>query len=162
MAEYYQISNFKKHLKYPNKYKGAGPCTLRSSWEIKFAILLDKREDVLEWNCEEVIIPYLFESKPNTYTKHRYFVDFWMKVKDKDGRIKEYLIEVKPFKEYQMATNLEGIQRPKRITKYFIQKVQAAMKNKAKWDAAKKYCKEQRLLGRNIEFLVLTEKDLPV
>lgn len=156
----YKISNFGRFLKNPQKYSGnVRDIQLRSSWEIKFAIMLDKREDVLQWGSETIVIPYLFESKPNTYTKHRYFTDFWMKVKDKDGNIKEYLIEIKPFHEMKMALELDEIQRPKRLTKSFIRKLHSAMKNKAKWEAAEKYCEQQRMLGKNIEFIILTEKD---
>ena len=67
--------------------------------------------------------------------------------------MKEYLVEVKPHSETQEP------KIPKRKTKGYINRVNSFIKNTAKWDAARQYCKEQKDLGRNIDFMILTEKE---
>ena len=113
---------------------------------------MDRTPSVLEWTSEDIVIPYLYPVDGKT---HRYFVDFWMKVKTKDGSIKEYLVEIKPYAQ----TLQESIQKPKRVTKAYIERVNTFIKNQAKWAAAREWCKKQQLLGRNIEFTIVTEKD---
>ena len=53
----------------------------------------DHTESVIKWSSEEVIIPY---RSPIDGKRHRYFPDFWLRVLDGDGQIKETLIEIKP------------------------------------------------------------------
>jgi len=154
---YYQLPNFEKYLKNPDKYKGVKPISLRSGWEIKFATWLDKNESVLNWNSETIVINYDFlDPAKNKIRKHRYFTDFWMLVKDKNGEPKEYIIEIKPWKETQPPP------KPKRETQAHKKRVFTFLKNQAKWAAARKFCEQQKQLGKEIDFVILTEKDLPV
>lgn len=148
----YQIRDFYPHLKHPEKYKGTRPITMRSGWEIQYAQWLDKHPSVLEWNSESIIIPYIspLDGKP-----HRYFVDFWMKANTVTGT-KEYLIEVKPSAEVMLA---ESPCPPKRLTKSSIAKIQTAMKNASKWKYARLWCEEERKKGRDIQFVIITERD---
>jgi hypothetical protein len=62
---------------------------------------LDEHPDVLEWSSEEVVIPY---RSPIDGKVHRYFVDFWVKKKDRSGNIICDLIEVKPFSQTKPPT----------------------------------------------------------
>ena len=63
----------------PKKYKGdSSRIIYRSLWERKLMVYCDRNEKVLEWGSEEVIIPYL---SPWDNKFHRYFPDFYMKVK---------------------------------------------------------------------------------
>jgi hypothetical protein len=48
-------------------------------------VYCDITEAVIEWGSEEVIIPYL---SPVDNRIHRYFPDFYMKVKQKNGMVK--------------------------------------------------------------------------
>ena len=82
---------------------------------------------------------------------HRYFVDFFIKIKTKTGEVKRYLIEVKPFRFTQEPVI------PQRKTKQFINEVYQWAVNNAKWDAAKKVAKQN-----GWEFMLITEKDLGV
>jgi hypothetical protein len=109
-------------------------------------VWLDTAVNVLEWSSEEKIIPYI---SPVDNRHHRYFVDFFAKVRAKDGTIKAYLIEVKPFKQTQEP------QKKKRVTKQYITEVTTWAVNQAKFKAATEYCKD-----RGWEFKILTEKDL--
>lgn len=155
-SHYYQIYDFWKFLKHPEKYKGRRPITMRSSWEMKFALWMDSRSSVLEWNSEDVIIPYdFFDKDKKIVRKHRYFVDFWMKALTEDGT-REFLIEIKP-----LADTKEP-KPPKKNTRSYNERVYNFLKNQAKWEAARAFCEQQKLLGKNIEFQVLTEEDLPL
>ena len=64
------------------KYKG-NPTTIyyRSLWERKFMVYCDKNPRILEWGSEELIIPYRL---PTDGRIHRYFPDFYVKVKRAD------------------------------------------------------------------------------
>ena len=78
----------------PQKYKGdSSNIIYRSLWERKFMVYCDRNDAILEWGSEEVIIPY---RSPLDGRMHRYFPDFYVKVKQQDGSIKKLLIEVKP------------------------------------------------------------------
>jgi hypothetical protein len=139
----------KYSVKNPKKYRGdINDVTFRSAWELKFMNWCDRNEYVLEWGSEIAVIPYI---SPIDKKVHRYFVDFYMKIKDSKGNIKKYLIEVKPKKFTQ-----EPI-KPKRMTKQFIQEVYTYSVNQAKWKAATEFCAD-----RGFEFLILTEEDLKV
>jgi hypothetical protein len=144
---YYQGKFTPKNYK---KYKG-NPTNIfyRSSWELKFMNYCDLNENILEWNSEEIVIPYV---SPLDKKYHRYFVDFWVKVKERSGEIKKYLIEIKP-KKYALPPN----PNPKRKTKKWVTENYEYIKNQAKWSAAKEYCKD-----RLLEFKILTEEDLGV
>ena len=63
----------------------------RSSWEKVFMRYCDKNSNILEWGSEETIIPY---RSPLDQRIHRYFPDFYIKVRDNDGKAKKYIIEI--------------------------------------------------------------------
>lgn len=133
----------------PKKYKGdLKDVVYRSSWELKFMKWCDMNNSVLEWGSETTVIPY---KSPVDNKIHRYFVDFYIKVKTKNGDIKKYLVEIKPEK----FTKPPPI--PQRKTKRFIEEVFLYGTNQAKWKQANEYC-----LDRGMQFLVLTEKDLGI
>ena len=78
----------------PEKYKGDyNNIIYRSSWELKFMRYCDRNNAILEWGSEEFFIPYF---DPTTKKVRRYFPDFIMKIKESSGKIKKYLIEIKP------------------------------------------------------------------
>jgi hypothetical protein len=108
----------------------------------------DETANIIEWGSEVVIIPYI---SPLDKKVHRYFVDFYMKVKSSDGIIQKYLIEIKP----ERFTKPPPI--PKRKTKQFIDEVFQYGVNEAKWKAAFEFCKD-----RKMKFMILTEKDLGI
>lgn len=131
----------------PQKYRGdITNIQYRSSYEMRFMRWCDLNENVLEWGSEEVIIPYI---SPKDNKSHRYFVDFYIKIKNKDGMIKKYLIEVKPFRFTQEP------KIPKRKTQNFINEVIQWSVNNAKWAAARQASKRM-----GWEFMLITEKDL--
>ena len=134
---------------YPNKYRGDHRNIIyRSLLERKFMIYCDLNENILEWGSEEIALPY---RSPLDNRVHRYFPDFYIKVKEKNGRLKKMLIEVKPFKQTK-----EPIPQKKK-TRSYIYEVTEYAKNQAKWAAASEYCKD-----RKWEFKVLTEHELGI
>jgi hypothetical protein len=128
---------------FPEKYAG-DPTTIimRSSWETMFAGWCDKNPSVIRWSSEETIIPYRC---PTDDRIHRYFVDF--KITIKEG--KTYLVEVKPAKQCEPP-----IFPGKRTQRYLTESL-TFIKNQAKWEAAKIYCKD-----RGWEFKIITEREL--
>jgi hypothetical protein len=120
----------------------------RSLWERKFMVYCDKNENILEWGSEEIVIPY---RSPLDGRIHRYFPDFYIKVRESTGKIQKYIIEIKPKKQC-----IEP-QKQKKHTKTYIREVTEYAKNQAKWKAASEYCKD-----RLLQFKVLTEDHLGV
>jgi hypothetical protein len=120
----------------------------RSLWERKFMVYCDRNENILEWGSEEIVIPY---RSPLDGRIHRYFPDFYIKVRESTGKIQKYIIEIKPKKQC-----IEP-QKQKKHTKTYIREVTEYAKNQAKWKAASEYCKD-----RLLQFKVLTEDQLGV
>lgn len=135
--------------KNPAKYRG-NPTNIiyRSRWELYFMSYLDKHNEVLQWNSEEVIIPY---RSPIDGKYHRYFPDFWVKTKDSSGKINISLIEIKPLKE-----TIEPVPK-KKLTKSYLYEVKTWGINTAKWKAAEKFCEDK---GWN--FMIMTERELGI
>ena len=139
----------KYYPSFPRKYKG-DPTNIvyRSLWERKFMVYCDKNQNILEWASEEIAIPY---RSPIDNRVHRYFPDFYMKVKETNGKIKNYVIEVKPAKQTKPP------KKPKRQTKGYIREAYEYARNQAKWKAAREYCAD-----RMWEFKVITEQELDI
>ena len=133
----------------PKKYKGNPQNIIyRSLWERKFMVYCDTNDKVLEWGSEEIIIPYI---SPWDGKKHRYFPDFYIKVKQSSGNLKKFIIEVKPKKQTRPPKPVE------RKTKRWINEVRTFGINEAKWKHATKWCKDN-----DMEFKILTEEELGI
>jgi hypothetical protein len=133
--------------KNPQKYIGDyNNIVYRSSWECKVMDWLDRNDNIISWASEELIIPYL---SPTDNKYHRYFPDFLVKAKTRDGKFKTILIEVKPKRQTLPP------EPKKRVTKQYVNEVVTYGVNQAKWQAATEYC-----LDRGWEFRVMTEEHL--
>ena len=134
---------------YPRKYKG-DPTNIvyRSLWERKFMVYCDLNENILEWGSEEIVLPY---RSPVDGRVHRYFPDFYIKVKESTGRIKKMIIEIKPERQCSPPS------KPKKQTKGYLREAYEYAKNQAKWEAASEWCKD-----RGYIFKVFTEKELGI
>jgi len=97
---------------------------------------------------EEFCIPYV---SPVDNRIHRYFPDYLIKIKESDGKVKTYVIEVKP-KKQTVAPKI-----PKRKTKSWLYEAKTYAVNQAKWKAAEEFCKD-----RMIEFKIITEDNLGI
>jgi len=136
-------------LKNTNKYLG-DPTNIwyRSLWERRVMVHLDENPNVTEWANEEIIIPYL---SPVDNRWHRYFPDFFVRVKNRIGVSEAMILEVKP-KSQSIPP-----QKRSKITRRYINEVMTWGVNEAKWEAANNYCKE-----RGWKFRVITEDDLGI
>ena len=133
----------------PLKYKGNFKNIIyRSLWEKKFMRYCDSNQNILEWGSEEYVIPY---RSPLDNKIHRYFPDFYIKVNEKNGHIKKYLIEIKPKRQCVEPK----VQKNK--TRGYLYEVYEYARNQAKWKAAKSFCAD-----RLWEFKVLTEDELGI
>ena len=104
----------------------------RSSYELKFMKWCDMNNSVIGWVSEEVAIPY---RNPIDNKIHRYMVDFYAEIQQKDGSKQGYLIEVKS----KRITHLS----PKRSNaKQYLQKVAHYVINEAKLIYTKAFCKK--------------------
>ena len=129
----------------PNKYKGnVRNIIYRSGWERRFMIYCDRNENVVEWGSEEVVIPY---QSPLDGKIHRYYPDFYVKVKQPNHTVVKYIVEIKPKRQTKPPRR-----NPKRKTKSWLWEVKEYSKNQAKWDSALKFCEKQ-----GMEFKILTE-----
>jgi len=130
----------------PKKYNGdPNNIIYRSSWEVRVMKYLDENPNVIWWASEELPIPY---RSPIDNRVHRYFPDFIVKVRRKDGLVMTYILEVKPESQTKMPVQ-------KRRTKKFLQEATTYAINQEKWRAADIFCKEH-----GWQFKILTENDL--
>lgn len=134
--------------KNPQKYHG-DPTNIvfRSSWERKAMIFFDMNPNILKWSSEEHVIPYI---SPVDGNPHRYFPDFLVAARTRDGSIKRLMVEVKPAAQCEPP-------KQKKKTKKYIQEAQTYAVNQAKWEAAKMWC-----MNNGFEFKILTEKELGI
>ena len=133
---------------YPKKYRGDPTNVIyRSLWERKFMVYCDKNENVLEWSSEEIALPY---KSPLDNRIHRYFPDFYIKVKE-GNKIQKYLVEIKPKRQVSEP------KVQKRKTKGYIYEVKEYVKNQAKWKSAQEFCED-----RQWKFKIMTEDDLGI
>jgi hypothetical protein len=135
--------------KYPTKYRG-DPTNIiyRSLWERNCMRYFDQNPNVLKWSSEEVIVPY---KSPIDGRYHRYFPDFLIRVKNKQGVLETIMIEVKPYKETKEP-------KPQtRLSKKYLYEVKTWGINKSKWEAAIEFCKD-----RKWKFMIITEKELGI
>jgi len=149
----YHSSTFNptKHARYTpineEKYFGKELPVCRSSWETNFCKWCDSNPNIIKWSSESLQIPYY---DPIKKKNRRYFPDFAMSVKDTNGRIQNYIIEIKPYKETVVPTQ-HGNKKDKTVMYEFC----TWQTNIAKWKAAEIFCRKY-----GITFRILTEKDL--
>tara|TARA_R100001132_G_C3257361_1_gene82555 strand:- start:695 stop:1138 length:444 start_codon:yes stop_codon:yes gene_type:complete len=128
------------------KFKGKKSPIFRSGWELKFFHWCDLNENVVAWDSECVIVPYL---NPLTGRVQRYFVDGLITINESTGP-KTYLIEIKPSKQ-----TIPPVPKKSKKKTTMIYEQKTYVQNKAKWAAAEKWAKK-----KGVEFKILTEKEL--
>ena len=134
--------------KNPKKYNGdAANIIYRSTWELRVMKWLDEHPNVIWWASEELPIPY---KSPIDNKMHRYFPYFIAKIKQKDGSVMTYIIEVKPFNQTKMPVQ-------KKKTKKYLQEAATFVVNQEKWKAADIFCQEH-----GWKFMIMTENELGI
>lgn len=127
--------------KNPEKYIGNKTPTYRSSWEWAFMQFCDNNPSIQRWASEAIKIPY---RDPLTGKQTIYVPDFFINYVDKNGKQHAELIEVKPINQ----TLKEKVGRNKVNQAHYI-------RNMAKWEAARSWCKQQ-----GIFFRIVSENDI--
>jgi len=128
------------------KYIGDHVPIFRSSWEYRMMYHLDNNPNVLRWGSENVAVPYI---SPKDGKMHRYFIDFYAEIINKDGNREKLLIEVKPKKKL-LPPKTENRSRKTIMTEtleYYI--------NQSKWQSARAYASRNGML-----WSIYTEEDI--
>ena len=128
-------------LKNPEKYGGNKTPTYRSSWEWSFMQFCDNHPSIVQWASESIQIPY---KNPLTGKASVYVPDFLVVYQGRNGSKVAELIEVKPKKETTMENAGKSQVAQARV-----------VVNMAKWEAASRWCKQNR-----IKFRIVTEDDI--
>ena len=131
----------KFQVKNPNKYVGLSTPMARSSWEFVFMKMLDEHDGIESWASESIKIPY---RDPLTGKQTVYVPDFFIVYVDKNGKKHAELIEVKPANQ----TFIDKVGKSQYNQQQYV-------KNMAKWEAARHYCKQH-----NIVFRIVNESDI--
>lgn len=132
----------------PTKYVGDSTNIIyRSLLERRFMVFCDKNPNILKWASEEMYVPYV---SPLDNRVHRYFVDFLIEVKEKDGNTQTYLIEIKPSRQCVEPKNNDNKSR-----RTFLKEMKNWAINTSKWKAASEFANKQ-----NWKFKIITEKNL--
>ena len=132
----------------PNKYVGNyANIIYRSLLERRFMVFCDRNPNILKWASEEMAIPYI---SPMDNRVHRYYVDFIIEVKEKEEKIKTYLVEIKP---HRQCTEPKATKSKSRRT--FLKEIATWSINTSKWKAATEFASKH-----NWEFKLITEKNL--
>ena len=129
------------------KYKGNTDPVYRSSLEKQFFYFFDTDPNVVAWASESVVVPY-FSSIDNKV--HKYYIDLIAAIKDKNGNINKYLIELKPHAQTQAPIPSDSKKRSTVLYENLMWH-----KNQSKWKAASEYAAK-----KGMKFIVLTEKYL--
>jgi hypothetical protein len=132
----------------PNKYKGnAERIVYRSSWELRVMKNFDGNPSVIWCASEEMFVKYV---SPIDKRVHRYFPDFVVRLKKKDGKEVTMMLEVKPEKQTKPP-------KQSRKTRKMLAEVATYAINQEKWKAAELFC-----LEHGWQFKILTEKELGI
>jgi hypothetical protein len=132
----------------PTKYVGDSTNIIyRSLLERRFMVFCDKNPNILKWASEEMYVPYV---SPLDNRVHRYFVDFLIEVKEKDGNTQTYLIEIKPSRQCVEPKDSDNKSR-----RTFLKEMKNWAINNSKWKAASEFANKQ-----NWKFKIITEKNL--
>ena len=127
--------------KHVDKYIGKKTPRYRSSWEWAFMNFCDNNPSVMQWASESIQIPY---RHPLTGKNTIYVPDFFIVYNSKGQKRIAELIEIKPNNQAKLENVGKNIQNQ---ASYIV--------NKAKWEAAGKWCKH-----KGIRFRILTESDI--
>ena len=159
------VGNYRQGLFVPKnnakvyKLNEKGGLYYRSSWELTAMKYFDLNDDVVLWGAECIEIPYQLK-KPDkhgilTVTKHRYYPDFYYKLKMNDNTIREILMEVKPIEQTRPPKFKETARLTAKQLKNYEYEINEYNRNMSKWEHAIKYCEM-----KGVEFKFLTKQQV--
>jgi hypothetical protein len=129
------------NLKNPGKYVGTKAPVYRSGWEFVFMKTCDEHPSITQWASESIKIPY---KCPLTNRSTIYVPDFFINYVDKNSKQHAELVEIKPSNQQLLE----------KVGKNPVNQFQY-VKNMAKWEAARAWCRQ-----KGITFRVINENDL--
>ena len=136
----------------PEKYKGNyNEIVFRSGLEFSYMCYLDRHPDVIRWASEESFFIISYRDPTSKGKIRRYFPDFWVQKRNKDGTISTVIVEIKPASQ----TVCPPMGKNGKVAKNRVKAALTYAKNRAKWDAAEAYCKQ-----KGCQFVILTERDI--
>lgn len=146
--------------KNPRKYIG-NPTSIyfRSSWERAVCFWCDTSPQVEMWGSEEIIVPYLIDEGGKKRVR-KYYIDFVIRIKRRDGLFETFLIEVKPSNQISKPVVPLKEQALGRLSKGTLLKVWTYHKNQIKWEAAIRYAKINGMIFQIWSEKVLKEKGI--
>lgn len=138
----YKIQNPDKYLLQKKEVK------YKSNLEERVCYYLDCNSNVVSWQYEGLSIPYFkpifIGGKFHHVEEHKYIIDFYCEIKDKDETIKKYILEVKS----KSATKPPI--KPKKMTskshQRYLQECATYAVNSNKWMSAKKWASENGII----------------
>jgi hypothetical protein len=148
---WYRLVNIDKFVKPKDSYmksfnESAQSVQYKSSLELRAFRYADMNPKIKHWSCEPFAIPYI---KPTDGKVHRYYIDLYLEFKSG----KKFLVEIKSKSETSKP------KQPKKLTekskRSYDYKLATWFVNKAKWEAAEEFCK-----NNNMVFKILTEEQL--
>lgn len=149
-------------LKNPNKYLGTDKPYYKSGFEYRMMYWCDLNINVIEWNYEPFPIDYIFQVPATApkwmkelvdFKKHRYYMDFYAKIREDNGNVQRYMLEIKP--DVQTSQPVEPKKKTKKAVANFMLNMKEYIKNCNKWTAAEQFCNQKGYI-----FKVLTENNL--
>jgi hypothetical protein len=127
----------------------------RSSWEAKMFNWCDENKNVVRWGSEILAIPYIYdiEKVKGIHKTHKYYPDLYCEIRNKQGLIEKFVIEIKPVK--QKNKPIKPKRRTKKALKNYTYAVHEYVKNQNKWKYARSFCE-----GKNWKFRIVTEENI--
>ncbi len=163
----YKQGYFTVPEQFQHKYVGdLNNIIYRSSLEYKFLLYCSYNPNITKFGSEIVHVKYLnpvanlkynkqhglSNTNPRNWKLCNYWIDFWVEVQKADGTVKKILVEIKPHAETLPPKPTSDKARIKN-RRAFIRQSKIFLENKAKWQAADKWAKEN-----GMEFKVVTDK----
>lgn len=115
----------------------------RSNLEFKYFLMCDNNTNIVKWNSESVVVPYI---SPLDDRPHRYFIDLF--IQNKKGE--KYLIEIKPYSQ-----TIKPRKGARKKQKTLLNEVKTWAVNSKKWEAATEYAEKN-----GCKFIIMTERDI--
>jgi hypothetical protein len=132
-----------------DKYKGSTNPSYRCSLEKNFFLYFDKNPNVVAWASESIVIPYYNDVDKKV---HKYYIDLIAAIKNPNGEVQKYLIELKPYAQTQPPK-----QSNKKKSSTVLYENLMYHQNQCKWKAAHEYAAK-----KGMKFIILTEKFLTI
>ena len=134
---------------------GSGDPIFRSGWERRVMYYLDNNKNVIKWHSENIVIPYMWVDGKT----HRYYTDFYVEVRNRDGGVDHLVLEVKPKDQTPTHPDFKMPKPPRKKTtksmKNYQDRLIALRRNQAKWESAERFCQK-----KGWKFKVITEDDI--